>query len=89
MNIDLLLQALLSFDKLRMPGEVIRFIGNGAELYRNKINASFDSRIFIPDPLPQSSSVEQLRILGLAQWRNQTAICTQLQPIYLKQIKTV
>lgn len=84
-NIDLLLQKVKNI----YPSESVRFIGNGAALYRQKINDCFGDKAFIPDPLPESSSVEQIAHLALEKWQTESTRCTQIQPLYLKQFKSV
>lgn len=83
MNINLLLPEI----QKKFHSHSIRFIGNGAELYQDKIITHFTARAYIPNPLPQSSSIEWLRQQGLLHWDDQTSISTQLQPLYLKQVK--
>ena len=63
----------------------IRFLGNGTELYRSDIESAFDSQVYIPDPLPHTTSVEQIGIMGLGVWQEKKNGVHQLMPLYLKQ----
>ncbi len=76
--------AVLDMLYLRYPGNMIRFIGNGTELYRMNIIAQFSDNAYILDPLPQTASIRQIGALGLQKW-NQQEVSDQLFPLYLKQ----
>ena len=65
------------------PEQRIRFIGNGTELYRASIVAQFAQYAFIPEPLPQTVSLQQVAQIGLQKWQQQE-ISNQLFPLYLK-----
>lgn len=71
--------------KSSMPDQPIRFLGNGAELHAQEIRATFGDNALIPDPLPQTCSVEQIGLMGLEKWKNQEGLVEQLFPLYLKQ----
>ena len=68
----------------RYPEQTIRFIGNGVELYSGPILAQFGNYAFIPDPLPQTVSMQQVGQVGLQKWSHQET-SNQLFPLYLKQ----
>lgn len=68
----------------RYPGQTIRFIGNGTMLYRTNVLDKFLHYAYIPDPLPQTVSLEQVGLMGLSKWHKQE-ISDQLLPLYLKQ----
>ncbi len=78
-NIDQLLQELSS------EQETIRCIGNGADLYREKIKAILDSKVFIPEPNPAYCSLEQIARIGYQKWHAGDKGIDQLLPLYLKQ----
>lgn len=65
------------------PEQAIRFIGNAAELYRSHIVDQFLQYACIPDPLPQTVSMQQVAQVGLQKWQQQD-ISNQLFPLYLK-----
>jgi len=78
------ISAVLDMIHSRYPGDMIRFIGNGTELYRANISAQFSDNVFIPDSLPQAVSIEHIGVLSLQKW-SQQEISNQLFPLYLKQ----
>lgn len=80
-NIHALLQELQSV----LPERSIRFIGNAAELYRKDIESVLGSRVYIPSPTPQTSSIAQIGTMGLQQWHRQENVVQELYPLYLKQ----
>jgi tRNA threonylcarbamoyladenosine biosynthesis protein TsaB len=80
-NIDIFLSELQAL----IPDQAIRFIGNGAELYHKEISAAFGPRAYIPTPMPQTASVQQIGIMGLHQWDKQENVTYELYPLYLKQ----
>jgi tRNA threonylcarbamoyladenosine biosynthesis protein TsaB len=65
----------------------IHIVGNGAIVYRDQLQNYFGDRLVIPDPLPQSSSLQQLHAVGLRQWQENNNVCAQMQPLYLKTVK--
>ena len=78
-NIDTLL------DTLKKEKGTIRFLGNGAHLYRDKIQKLFGDRALIPEPTPAYCSLNAIAKMGLAQWQAGEKGVAQLLPIYLKQ----
>lgn len=62
----------------------IRFIGNAVSAYHELITELFADRAYIPDPLPQTCSVERIGLIGYEQWQNKINITDQLVPQYLK-----
>lgn len=78
-NIDQLLE------ELTKEHGVIRFMGNGATLYHDKITAALGNRAFIPQPNPDYCSLEQIGRMGYAQWQAGEKGVQQLLPLYLKQ----
>jgi tRNA threonylcarbamoyladenosine biosynthesis protein TsaB len=80
-NITVFLQELQS----SMPNQTVRFVGNGAELYHREITAAFGAHAYIPTPMPQTASVNQIGIMGLNQWEKQENVTNELYPLYLKQ----
>lgn len=63
----------------------IRFLGNGTELYREKIESMLGSRAFIPEPVPDYCSIESVAKIGHAEWNKGNRGSNQLLPLYLKQ----
>lgn len=80
-NIGTFLQEL----QASIPNQTVRFVGNGAELYHKEITASFGAHAYIPTPMPQTASVNQIGIMGLEQWNKQENVTQELYPLYLKQ----
>ncbi len=83
-NIDLLLEQCTD-----LPG-TIRFIGNGTQLYAQKIKDSLGDRAYIPEPTADCSSVNyssiaQIAKLGYQQWNTVKKGSRQLLPLYLKK----
>lgn len=68
-----------------IPADSVRFIGNAASLYTEEIKAVFGARAFIPDPLPQTASLQQIGLMAWQQWHAHASISYQLAPLYLKQ----
>jgi len=64
--------------------QTIHFIGNGVDLYRAHILAKFLHYAYMPNPLPQTTSITQVGIMGLQKWHKQE-VSNQLFPLYLKQ----
>lgn len=80
-NHELLLHEL----KEKYPGQPIRFLGNGASLYKPLIISLFGSDAFIPDPLPEEPSLNGLAECA-REYYAQKKIHSQLLPIYLKEL---
>ncbi len=78
-NIDQLL------DELKSEQKSIRFIGNGAELYHEKIKSTLGDRAFIPASNPAYCSLAQIGKMGYAQWHAGDKGVQQLLPLYLKK----
>jgi len=51
---------LLPIIQERYPENVIRFIGNGARLYKDKIVAYFHDQAYIPEPLPETAPINKI-----------------------------
>jgi len=68
-----------------MPDQSIRFLGNGAHLYAQEIDAAFGNNATIPDPLPGTCTVQQIGLMGWEKWQEKTDLHYQLFPLYLKQ----
>ncbi len=64
--------------------EPICFVGNGVELYKEKIIAQF-SHAYIPDPLPEYASLSSLIKQGWDKWQKQEC-ADQVYPLYLKEL---
>ncbi len=63
----------------------VRFIGNGATLYRDKIMQVLGDRAYIPDPNPDYCSIETIGTVALKQWQQNMTGTQQLMPLYLKK----
>lgn len=63
----------------------IRFLGNGAALYRNKIKSIFKNS-YIPEPLPEEPSLQQLAIMTHSSFKSKQGLHSFLLPHYLKEI---
>jgi tRNA threonylcarbamoyl adenosine modification protein YeaZ len=70
---------------LHQEKESIRFLGNGAHLYRDKITQVLETQAIIPESLPLYSSLEQIGIMGHVLWQGGNRGTNQLLPFYLKQ----
>ena len=68
----------------RLSG-TIRFIGNGVELYREKIQNLLGTQAYLPEPMPDYSSIEKIALLGYQQWQEGNRGSHQLLPLYLKK----
>ena len=68
----------------KLPG-TIRFIGNGAQLYHEKIQNLLGDRAYLPEPVPDYCSIEKIAQLGHTLWQNGDRGSTQLLPLYLKK----
>ncbi|MEX0939841.1 MAG: tRNA (adenosine(37)-N6)-threonylcarbamoyltransferase complex dimerization subunit type 1 TsaB [Candidatus Babeliales bacterium] len=64
----------------------IRFIGNGAALFKDHIYKVFEERAFFPEPLPFYVSLKQLAQQAFYKWQEKK-ISYQLLPLYLKQLR--
>lgn len=71
----------------QFPNQIVRFIGNGAALYKTTIQAVFENNAFIPDPIPETASIAQIAKMGIEKYHNKQELQKQLLPIYLKDIK--
>ena len=76
---------LLPIIQERYPENVICFIGNGTRLYKDKIVAFFHSQAYIPEPLPETASIEKIVRLGTDYWQQGLDLTSQITPIYLKK----
>jgi tRNA threonylcarbamoyladenosine biosynthesis protein TsaB len=61
------------------------FVGNGAELYKDKISNHLKDFSLFADPLPHTCSLAQIARMGYAQWQQKNAPATHLSPLYLKK----
>jgi len=66
------------------PNTQIRFIGNGTALYRQEIIDIFGTYALLPDPMPDTCSIQQIGLMGLTQWQQGNTGTEQLLPLYLK-----
>lgn len=80
-NINVILEKI----KTSMPETPIRFLGNGVELHAQEIRNMFGQNAIIPDPLPQTCTVQQIGLMGLEKWKKRQGLEHQLFPLYLKQ----
>jgi len=66
------------------PEQPIQFVGNGVMLHREFIKNMFGTYAYIPTPLPETCSLEQIARMGLAAWEQGKSQTTPLVPHYLK-----
>lgn len=78
-NIDELLKSIHQ----QYPRINIRFIGQAALMYKDKIKALFNDAAVFQEPLPEQCSLAYLSKQAYEAWNNKK-ISTQLMPIYLK-----
>ncbi len=76
---------LLPIIQERYPENVIRFIGNGTRLYKDKIVAFFHNQAYIPEPLPETASLKKIMSIGYDFWQKGLDLTAQITPIYLKK----
>jgi len=81
-KIDLLLDTV----REQLPDEPITFFGNGAPLYREKIEKTFSKQyIHFLEPMPETCSIEHVAKMGYHSWQNKESVTTAITPLYLKQ----
>jgi tRNA threonylcarbamoyladenosine biosynthesis protein TsaB len=80
-NIGLLLSEL----KSAFPLINIRFIGNGADIFKNEITQSLGNFAYFQDPNPKICSIEQIAKIGYEKWKDKSDIYPELNPLYLKE----
>lgn len=81
------LESFLESLKEKTSLETLRFIGNGAELFKDLIEQHFSNKAFFPDPIPQYPSLYRIGLAGLKNWQKKINITNQLLPLYLKQVR--
>lgn len=59
-------------------------IGNGVSLHRSLFEESLKEKLFIPQPLPEATSLQALARHAWHVWRTQGSQETSLMPLYLK-----
>lgn len=76
------------FNKIhqKMPTNIIRFLGNGVQLFKNEIINIFGKQVFLPETLIEFAPLETIAKLSLEQF-NKKITTKQLQPLYLKSAK--
>jgi tRNA threonylcarbamoyladenosine biosynthesis protein TsaB len=62
----------------------LHFIGNAVATHRTAIESLFADRALIPALIPGTCSVDQIGLMGYAQWQRQDNVTHQLIPHYLK-----
>lgn len=82
-NIETFLEPL----KKVFSGKAVRFIGNGAELFKDLIATYFHNNAFFPEPIPEFPSLYRIGLAGLQSWQNKENITKQLLPLYLKTLQ--
>ncbi|MDR3646932.1 MAG: tRNA (adenosine(37)-N6)-threonylcarbamoyltransferase complex dimerization subunit type 1 TsaB [Candidatus Babeliales bacterium] len=75
-NINVLLQELKSNQK-------IRFMGNGTKLFETQIKETFGDLAYIPEPNPNTCSIDSVAKLAYQKWLKKE-IQEQILPLYLK-----
>lgn len=76
---------LLPIIQEQYPENVIRFIGNGTRLYKDKIVAYFRDQAYIPEPVPETASLQKIVSIGYDFWQKGLDLSAQITPIYLKK----
>ena len=66
------------------PGQPIQFLGNGVMLHQEFIKNMFGAYAYIPSPIAQTCSLEQIARMGLAAWEQGKSQTTPLTPHYIK-----
>lgn len=69
----------------QLPKTTIRFIGNGVPLHAQLIGQIVGEHVFIPEPNPETCSLQAVARLGYQQWLAGEHISEQLVPLYLKK----
>jgi tRNA threonylcarbamoyl adenosine modification protein YeaZ len=80
-KIDLFLNKLVT----EIPQHTIRFIGKGAEVYKNIIRETCKKFAFIPEDIPQLCSINTIAILALDIFIKQSKGHGYLFPLHLKK----
>jgi len=76
---------LLADLKNRYPTNSIRFIGNGCSIYENEIKEILGDKAFIPEPIIDVCSLEQISSMALERYQNKDNLMSQVVPLYLKK----
>jgi tRNA threonylcarbamoyladenosine biosynthesis protein TsaB len=63
----------------------VHCIGNGTQLYRSDIELALGPRAYFPEPLPLTTSIEQILKTGIRQIQNNQGITQCIEPLYLKK----
>lgn len=66
------------------PQQPLSFIGNGARMHQALITQTFGSYAHIPNPLPETASLDQIQRMGFDLWEQKKGQATPLTPYYLK-----
>ncbi|MGE0206934.1 MAG: tRNA (adenosine(37)-N6)-threonylcarbamoyltransferase complex dimerization subunit type 1 TsaB [Candidatus Babeliales bacterium] len=82
-NIEKLLEELKT---MYQHDQQIRFIGNGATLYKKNIDDTFGAKTFFPEPFPAYPSLAAIAQTAYEQWLKTKKGASQLLPLYLKQL---
>lgn len=80
-NIDILLEQI----KQITADKTVRFLGNGTQLFQEKIIALFGDAAYIPKDIPSYCSIQAVGMIGFEKWSNGEKGCHQLLPLYLKK----
>lgn len=79
-NINELLEDL----KNQISNQKIKFLGNGANLFETQIKEIFADNVYIPQPNPQTCSIEEIAKIALTKYLNKEDLQDQIIPLYLK-----
>jgi tRNA threonylcarbamoyladenosine biosynthesis protein TsaB len=80
-NIDALIERI----KQLIPHEQIRFLGNGTQMFAEKITAAFAQNAYIPEKIPSYCSITTVGALALEAYKKNKQGKNQLLPLYLKK----
>ncbi len=64
--------------------EPVRFLGNGAQLYKKEIEEVFKDRAVVSSDSVDACSIDQIGLLGWESWQNKNNLSKKLLPLYLK-----
>jgi tRNA A37 threonylcarbamoyladenosine modification protein TsaB len=68
----------------KLPDRTVRFIGNGVPIHANLLHAICGERMYVPEPNPETCSLQIVVQKGFQQWVSQQDIVEQVMPLYLK-----
>ncbi len=79
-NIDLFLQEIIN----NYPEKKVTFIGNGTDLFKEKIKETFKNNAMFLEHNPQYTNFKEVALTAYSDWKNKTNISETVLPLYLK-----